>query len=75
MNRELEELILAYEALSQSRDREEEECRQAFESLLNNVLERQPGLDRQTLRKSILRAHRQWTVKQANQPPTMPPKA
>ena len=75
MNSELEELILAYEAIFQARDREEEERGRTFESLLDKVLERQLGLDRESLRKCVLRAHRQWALKQTRQPTAMPPKA
>jgi len=75
MNKDLEELILAFEAASQARDRQEEAPRAHFEALLTKVLEANPGLDRESLRKTILRAHLRWTVAQSKQPPTIPPKA
>ncbi len=75
MNRELEELILAYEAVSASRDEEARQHMDDFESLLDPVLDRQPGLSRDTLRKSIIKAHRKWALRQENKPPAIPPKA
>jgi DNA-binding FadR family transcriptional regulator len=75
MNRELEQLILAYEAVSASRDLEAERNMQAFESLLDAVMERHPGLAREVLRKAVIRAHRNWALKQENKPPVIPPKA
>lgn len=75
MNRELEALILAYEEVSASGDTEAERCMEVFESLLDDVMTRHPGLSRDILRKSIIKAHRKWALKQANKPPAIPPKA
>ena len=75
MNRELEALILAYENVSASKDKEAEHCLLVFESMLDRVMERQPNLSRDILRKSVIRAHRKWALKQDSKPPTIPPKA
>jgi hypothetical protein len=75
MNRELEALILAYENVSASKDKEAEQCLLVFESLLDKVMERQPGPSRDILRRSVIKAHRQWALKQDRKPPTIPPKA
>jgi len=75
MNRELELLILAYEKVSASRDEEAEHYQQIFEALLDEVMERQPGVSRDMLRKSIIKAHRAWALKQDVKPPAIPPKA
>jgi ribosomal protein S6 len=75
MNRELEALILAYEKVSASKDKEAEHYLLAFESLIDSVMERQPNLSRDILRKSVIKAHRQWALKQDSKPPTIPPKA
>lgn len=75
MNQELEALILAYEAVSASRDREALQRMEDFESRLDLVLDRNPGLSRDTLRKSIIRAHRKWALRQEDKPPAIPPKA
>jgi hypothetical protein len=75
MNPELEALILAYEELSASRDRETELCAQRFESLIDAVLLRCPNLSRDDLRKSVIKAHRKWALQQDKKPPAVPPKA
>jgi hypothetical protein len=75
MNRELEALILAYEAVSALRDTEAEQALQIFETQLDEVMNRHPGISRDILRKSILKAHRQWALKQEKKPPVIPPKA
>jgi hypothetical protein len=74
MNRELESLILAYEAVSAARGMEAEHCIQVFDSLLDDVLAGHPGVSREILRKGILKAHRQWALKQEQKPPAIPPK-
>jgi hypothetical protein len=50
-------------------------CLLAFDSLLDKVMERKPNVSRDILRKSIIKAHRQWALKQDNKPPAIPPKA
>ena len=75
MNPELERLISAYEAVSASRDKEAERRLEVFESLIDVVQERFPGVSRDTLRKSIIKAHRKWAAAQDNKPPAIPPKA
>ena len=50
MNRELEELIPAYEAVSASRDEEARQRMDEFESLLEPVLDRQPGLSQEHIK-------------------------
>jgi hypothetical protein len=57
MNRELEAIILAYEKVSTSRDKEAEHNLLAFELLLDGVMERQPGVSRDILRRSVIKAH------------------
>lgn len=64
MNKELETLILAYEAVSALRDTEAEQALQVFEAQLDELMSRYPGLSREILRKSIIKAHRQWALKQ-----------
>ena len=75
MNKELEALILAYESVSASRSTEAEQAMQAFEARLDEVMSRNPGVSRDVLRKSIIKAHRQWALKQEKKPPAIPPKA
>jgi hypothetical protein len=75
MNQELESLILAYEAVSAARDMNAQQALQSFETRLDDVMNRHPGLARDLLRKSIIKAHRQWALAQEKKPPTIPPKA
>jgi hypothetical protein len=75
MNSELEDLILAYERASASRDKEAERCLAAFNAIFDKVLERHPNLSRDTLRQSVIKAHRKWALKQDGKPPAIPPKS
>ena len=75
MNSELEALIRAYEEVSASMDKEAADHMLAFDLLLDKVMERQPTLSRDMLRKSVIKAHRKWALKQDNKPPAMPPTA
>ncbi len=75
MNKELERLILAYEDVSAARDKEAEIANDVFEAHIDRVMEQNPGLSRDALRKSIIKAHRKWALKQESKPPTIPPKA
>ena len=75
MNRELEALILAYEAVSAARDEEAKRALEFFEARLDVILNLHPGLSRDILRKSIIKAHRNWALQQEKKPPAIPPKA
>lgn len=75
MNRELEVLILAWEKVSALRDIEAEQALRDFEELIDEALAHHPGISRDILRKSIIKAHRQWALKQEKKPPVIPPSA
>lgn len=75
MNKEREALILAYEGVSASRGKEAEVRMDVFESLVDRVMERHPGLSRDAFRKSIIHAHRKWALQQEQKPSAIPPKA
>lgn len=75
MNRELEALILAYEDVSASRDVDAIKALKVFEAQLDEVMGRNPDVSREILRKSIIKAHRQWALKQENKPQVIPLKA
>lgn len=75
MNKQLEDLILAYEHFSSLRDTAAEGALQIFESKLDDVASQHPGVSRESLRKSILKAHRSWALNQEKKPPAIPPKA
>ncbi len=74
MNPELELLVLAYDALLESHGDETKTATVAFESKLNDALERHSSISRDTLRRMIVLAHRNWLSTQ-RMPPSMPPKA
>ncbi len=74
MNRELELLVLAYDALLESHGNETKAATVAFESKVDDALERHPGISGDTLRRMIVLAHRNWLNAQ-RMPPSMPPKA
>ncbi len=75
MNRELESLILAYEAVSAARDTEAESAWRLLRRSWMTCCIGHPGVSHEILRKSIIKAHRQWALKQAQKPPAIPPKA
>ena len=75
MNKDLEALILAYENVSASRDTEAEQALQIFEAQIDELMYRHPGISRDILRKSVIKAHRQWALKQEKKPTAIPPQA
>ena len=74
MNRQLEALLLAYDAATQMAGKETLTHRDRFENLLAEVLEQHPGLDRQSLMRAILIAHARW-VRAQNKNAAIPPQA
>jgi hypothetical protein len=75
MNRELEALILAYEKVSTSKDKDAKRHLFDFELLLDKVMERQPKISRDFLRQGIIKAHRKWAMQQDRKRSTIPPTA
>ena len=75
MNIELEALIQAYDAYTQSRDLEAARLEAVYKSRLDAVMARRPGLSREALHQSIRLAHLRWIRAQTNRPSTLPPKA
>ena len=75
MDRELEALIKAYDAVIQARgSAEHQRFAILYENLISDALDRQPGLHGDSLRRAIRVAHRKWLIGQ-RQPPTVPPQA
>ena len=74
MNRELELLVLAYDALLQSQGEETNAVAAALDARVDDALERHPNLSRETLGRMVALAHRNWLTAQGK-PPSMPPKA
>jgi hypothetical protein len=73
MNRELERLISAWEEVSASKDKEVPPKLRAFD-LIDRVMERKPNVSREILRKSVIKAHRVWALKQDSKPRQFPQK-
>jgi hypothetical protein len=73
MNKELEELILEYEAVSASRDMAAEQAIKIFEAHVDKVWSQHPSIPRENLRKSVIKAHRKWALKQDAKPASIPP--
>ena len=75
MDPELEDLLKAYDAVLEARGGpQHHELLSQYESRLDRVLARRPGLDRYRLEKAIQSAHFKWLCAQ-KRPPTLPPKA
>jgi hypothetical protein len=75
MNRELEALILAYEKVSTSKDKDAARHLFDFELLLDKVMQRQPRVSRDFLRQGVIKAHRKWAMQQDRKRSAIPPKA
>lgn len=75
MDRELEEIIKAYEAVLQARNAlDHKQLLSVYELKLDEVIARWPGIDRKVLQKAIRNVHLKWLAAQ-RKPPTMPTKA
>jgi hypothetical protein len=75
MNRELEVLLQAYEAVLESRGAADHARSQTvFDSLLEDFLGRHPRIAKETVQRVIREAHRQGIFAQ-RKPPTLPPTA
>ena len=75
MNTELEDLVVALEAVLQAGSGDEAKRRDAiYQSHVDDVLMRHPGIAREKLMRAVDFAHTKWLSAQ-RQPPTLPPKA
>ena len=74
MNRQLELLVLAYDAMLQAQGEETKAIAAAFDAKMDDALEHYPHLSRETLGRMIALTHRNWLHAQ-KKPPSMPPKA
>ena len=75
MNAELDALIVALDAVLQARSGDESKRLEAiYQSRLDDVLMRHPGLSRETLIRAVDFAHANW-LRAQRKPPTLPPKA
>ena len=75
MNPELEALVIALEAVLQAKNGDEAKRLEAiYQSPLDDVLARRPGLLREKLIRAADFAHSNW-LRACRQPPTLPPAA
>ena len=74
MNRELEELIKAFDAAIQAHGSEAERLEAIYESLLAAAMERHPSVSLEALDSSVQLAYRRW-IKAQGRFPTLPPEA
>lgn len=74
MNRELEEILKAYDAARQASRADEQQLLARYESRLNEALQRHPNVSRPALEGVIRRAYSLW-LKAQKKPTSLPPKA
>ncbi len=74
MDRELEELLRAFDAAKEAAGDERTRLEVIYESRLDDVLARRSGLTRDRLHSAVLVAHRRW-LRAQGKPTTLPPKA
>jgi hypothetical protein len=73
MNRELERLILAYDRVLEAREKDVERATEHYDMTVDEFLLLHPTLSRETLKRMVLHAHRNW-VQAQRKPSSMPPK-
>jgi hypothetical protein len=74
MNRELEELLKAYDAYAQSKKPDSKKLFAAYQAQLDAVIAKIPTLSRTGLHSSILARYPAW-VRAQRKPSTLPPNA
>jgi hypothetical protein len=69
MNRELEDLVLALEAVNNASEGDEAKRLEAiFKCRIEEVLRRHPGVDAQRLKRAVELAHARWVKAQKKFP-------
>ena len=75
MNRELEAILQAYDAVQDKSSGEEaDDVAAIFQSRIGDFLEKHPSLSQETLHRMIDIAYRRW-VRAQNKPSSIPPRA
>ena len=74
MNRELEDLLRAYDAACEAEDTQAARLSAALDAHLDAVLAAHPGLTRESLLNVVRLSHRRW-LRAQRQPPAIPPTA
>ncbi len=74
MNRQLECLVLAYDAMVEARGEDAKRAIDNYDSLVDEFLLLHPTLSGETLGRLVVRAHRNWISAQ-RKTSSIPPKA
>jgi hypothetical protein len=74
MDRELESLLLAYDAWLQAGEDGLDRCEAVFDSLVDDILSGRPNLSREQLLKALRSYYPRW-IRSQQHPPTLPHKA
>jgi hypothetical protein len=74
MDRELESLLLAYDAWLQAGENDMDRCETVLDGLVDDLLSSRPNLSREQLLKALRAYYPRWLHAQ-QYPPTLPPKA
>lgn len=73
MNKELEGLLVTYDAAQEKRGAEALNLVAVYRSKFDDVLANHPGMDAQTLERAVSLAHKRWLLAQKKHP-AIPPK-
>jgi hypothetical protein len=74
MDRELESILLAYDAWLQAGENDMDRCETVLNGLVDDLLSSRPNLSREQLLKALRAYYPRWLHTQQH-PPTLPPKA
>jgi hypothetical protein len=74
MDRELESLLLAYDAWLQAGEDDLDRCEAVFEGLVGDILSARPNHSREQLLKALRSYYPRW-IRAQQHPPTLPPQA
>lgn len=74
MNAELEAILKAFDAFMQARGETAESLRMIYESRLEDILQKHPGISKERLEQAIRKKYLQW-LRAESSPSSVPPKA
>jgi hypothetical protein len=74
MDRELEDLLVAFDAAKEAAGTERSRLEFIYESRLDGIIARSHGLTRERLHVAVLVAHHRW-LRAQGKPSSLPPKA
>jgi hypothetical protein len=74
MNAELEAILKAFDAFMQARGETAESLRMIYESRLEDILQKHPGISKERLEQAIRKKYLQW-LRAESSPSSVTPKA